>query len=257
MKRIDQCVISKSVHDFPFNRLYDLKPYYDSVRPCIFFGCYDDEDFQAIRAHNGMVVIWWCGQDALDFQKWGALNKLNIFHVTERVKVFEHVRDLGVKIKLNPCSNLAEPARITPLGNKIFAYCPASFPEYHGIDVIRELQRVIPYEIIMGDGSIHQDAWRKGLCNPYYNSCFIGLVLSPFAGGGATVIELGMRGRKCITNVVQLGNVINWETVEDVKRSIEEQSKYIGQFRINTVVETLKSLDFTNKFLELDQYELL
>lgn len=254
MKRIDQCHVSKSVHDFPFCRLYGLHTYYDSVKPLIVFGCYDDEDFQVIRNHNGMVVIWWCGQDALDFKKWDALKKLNVFHITERVKVHEHVRNF-VDIRLNPCSNLAEPAPITPLGNKVFCYAPASYPEYHGIDIIRELQKTVPYEFVIGDGSINQNDWRAGACEPIYRSCFIGLVLSHFAGGGASVIELGMRGRKCVTNVVRLGNVINWEAAEDVREAITQEAKNIGRTKVNVVIDTLKTLDFTNQFLEIHRYE--
>lgn len=255
MKRIDQCHVSKSVHDFPFCRLYDLKPYYDSVKPLIVFGCYDEEDFQIVRNHNGLVVIWWCGQDALDFTKWGAINKINVFHVTERVKVYEHVKQRGTNITLNKCSNLAEPARITPLGNKVFAYAPASYPEYHGIEIIRELQKQIPFEFVIGDGSINQNDWRAGACEPIYKSCFIGLVLSHFAGGGASVIELGLRGRKCVTNVVELGNVINWKTTEDVRVAIMTEAKNIGRHKLGVVVDTLKSLDFTNEFLNIDRYE--
>lgn len=255
MKKIDQCHISKSVHDFPFCRLYDLKHYYDSLRPCVFFGCYDDEDFQAIREHNGLAVIWWCGQDALDFKKWDALDKLNIFHVTERVKVYEHLQSKGIRVKLNPCSNLAEPAEISPLGNKVFAYAPASYPEYHGIEIIRELQKSLEWEIVLGDGSIKQPDWRAGACEPIYRSCFIGLVLSHFAGGGASVIELGLRGRKCVTNVVQLGNVINWKSTEDVRMAIQGEAKHIGKQRPKVVTETLKTLDLTNEFLNVDRYD--
>lgn len=253
--KIEQCYISKSVHDFPFCRLYGLKPYFDSSRPCVFFGCYDEEDFQAIRSHTGLVVIWWCGQDALDFKNWAAFDRLNIFHVTERVKVFEHIRDLGIKVKLNPCSALAEPAPITPLGNKIFAYAPASYPQYHGIEIIRELQKSIDYEIILGDGSINQNDWRAGACEPIYKQCFMGLVLSHFAGGGASVIELGLRGRRCVTNVIELGNVIKWEGIDDIRSAITKEAKHINQVQLSVVISTLKSIDYTNKFLQLSEYE--
>lgn len=251
--RIPQCHISKSVHDFPFCRLYDLKPYYDSLKPCVFFGCYNDEDLRAIRNHKGLAVIWWCGQDALDFRNWDALDRINIHHVTERVKVYDHIKDMGQQVTLNKCTNLAEPAETTPLGNKIFAYCPMSYPEYHGIDIIRELQRE-SYDLIIGDGSIIQNEWRAGKCEPFYESCFIGLVLSPFAGGGASVIELGLRGRKCVTNVVKLGNVINWEGIDDIICAIESQKKYIGKLRPQVVLDTMKSIDHTNEFLNTEKY---
>lgn len=252
--RINQCHISKSVHDFPFKRLYGLTGYVDSAAPCVFFGCYNDEDLKAIVSHNGLAVIWWCGQDARDFNQWHLFGP-NVKHVTERLKVYEHIRDAGWNVRLNPCSNLAEPAELSPLGNKVFAYCPKSYPEYHGIEHIEFLDKVMPYEFVIGDGSILQPEWRAGKCEPIYRECFIGLVLSPFAGGGASVIELGLRGRKCVTNVVSLGNVINWSTVDDIVAAIMTEANNIGSIRPNVRRHTFESMDLTNKFLNVDEYE--
>lgn len=251
--RIRQCHVSKSVHDFPFTRLYGLDNYNDSLAPCVFFGCYNDEDLKAILHHKDLAVIWWCGQDAKDFKDWHLFGP-NVKHVTERLKVYEHVKSLGVDIKLLPCSNLAERCEVSPLGNKIFAYCPMSYPEYHGIDIINELKARLPYEFMIGDGSIPQPEWRAGKCEPFYKDCFIGLVLSPFAGGGASVIELGLRGRKCITNVIELGNVIRWETTEDIIKAIVSESNNIGFTQHDVAIQTLQSMDLTNKFLNTDEY---
>lgn len=248
--RISQCRISKSVHDFPFCRLYNLSAYTDPNQPAVFFGCYDERDLEAVLAHRSLAVIWWCGQDALDFKQW-ELFPSNVRHVTERLKVWEHLQSRGCK--LLPCSNLAEPAEPTPLGSKIFAYCPASYPEYHGIELINEL-RSRGHDIILGDGSIPQNDWRAGRCNELYDQCFIGLVLSNFAGGGASVIELGLRGRKCVTNVVQLGNVINWRTLADIEQAIEREKSKIGTVCYSVRDQTLNTLDHTNHFLLLENY---
>lgn len=252
--RIEQCHISKSLHDFPFCRLYDLNPYFDSARACVFFGCYDAEDVSAIRSHTDLTVIWWAGQDALDFKDWHLFSK-KVVHVTERVKVYELLKSQGIAIRLLPCSNLAEPAKITPLGKKVFAYCPASYPEYHGSNVLQELQEYGKWELIIGDGSIPQNNWRAGACNPIYDQCFIGLVLSRFAGGGASVMELGLRGRMCVTNVLKLGNVINWSSTEDVIKAIESEEINISKVRPSVVIDTLKTIDFSNTFLNLNEYD--
>jgi hypothetical protein len=112
------------------------------------------------------------------------------------------------------------------------------------------------YEIIVGDGSIKQPEWRAGACEAIYKECFIGLVLSHFAGGGASVIELGLRGRKCVTNVVKLGNVINWKTTEDVTKAIRHEAKFIGKERPGIAIDTLNSLDLTNEFLNIEKYDI-
>jgi hypothetical protein len=252
--RIAQCHISKSVHDFPFYRLYDLNPYHDVTAPCVFFGCYNEEDLKAILRHNGLIVIWWCGQDALDFQQWDLLTDKRVFYVTERLKVHEHLQSIGVSCRLNKCTNLADKAICTPKGDKVFAYVPASYPEYHGINVINIVRDAIPYEIIIGDGSIKQNEWRAGKCNEYYDQCFIGLVLSHFAGGGATVMELGLRGRKCVTNVIDIANVIRWKDPTDVISAITIESSTICETDSDLAILTLESMDLQNQFLNTEQY---
>lgn len=251
--RISQCAVSKSVHDFPFERLYGLTSYVDSAAPCVFFGCYDRDDVSKITHHKGLAVIWWCGQDALDFKGWSTFGT-NVVHVTERVKVYEHIKSLGIQCRLLPCTNLSEPGPITPLGNKVFAYAPGSYPEYHGIEIINQLRDSLPYEFVIGDGSIPQPEWRAGKCEPIYKECFVGLVLSHFAGGGASVIELGLRGRKCVTNVVKLGNVINWTNIDDIMIAIHDQAKFIGQPRAIVACDTILSIDYSNKFLNINEY---
>lgn len=250
--RIAQCRISKSVHDFPFRRLFTLQEYFDVHAPAIFFGCYDETDLLAIQQHEGLAVIWWCGQDARDFQNWDIFGN-NVHHVTERLQVYEHMKALGINVTHNTPSNLAEPAECKPLGNKIFAYCPASYPEYHGIEIINEL-RSRGHDIILGDGSIPQDDWRAGRCNELYDQCYVGLVLSAFAGGGASVIELGLRGMKCVTNVIDIGNVIRWKTVGDVEVAIIAEAQYIGKTRLYVAKHTLNTLDLSHKFLYTEEY---
>jgi hypothetical protein len=249
---ISQCHISKSVQDFPFRRLYKLGEYVDSLAPCIFFGCYNDEDFQAILNHRSLAVVVWCGQDSLDFRSWGSFGA-NVRHASGK-NVCKYVRSKGVTIKEILCANLAEPAEVTPLGDKVYAYAPKSCPKYHGIEVINQLREKIPFDIIIGDGSIPQDEWRSGKCNEYYNQCFVGLALSKYAGGTTSVIELGVRGRKCVTNVATLGNVIRWENIDDVVSAIWEESHWIGYARFNVAQATYASMDLTNKFLNENEY---
>lgn len=252
--KINQAYVSKSVHDFPFLESYYLTGYIDSSRPCVFFGCYRREDIDAVLNHRSIAVIWWCGQDALDIKDWKIFNKPNIFHVTERKNVKQYMDWQLVNCELLPCSDMGLKGKPMKLGNKIFAYAPKSYPEYHRIDIINNLKEK-GYDILIGDGSCRQSEWRAGKCDEYYSQCFIGLVLSPFAGGGATVIELGLRGIPCVTNVVDLPNVIHYKTEEGVERAINLNNINVGGKYIELAKTVSNAIDYEHKFLNIERYE--
>lgn len=252
--RINQCYSSKSVHDFPFKDMYGLTGYIDSSRPCVFFGCYDQTDLEAILSHNSLAVIWWCGQDALTFKDWKLLDKLNIRHVTERNNVKKYLEWLLVPCELLPPSDMGLKGEAQVLGKKIFAYAPKSFPPYHRIDIINSLKEK-GYDIIVGDGSCDQAEWRAGKCDEYYSQCYLGLVLSPFAGGGATIIELGLRGIPCVTNVIDLPNTIKYETRANVEDTINLLASTIGTKQEDLREKVIKSLDYKHEFLNQKRYD--
>lgn len=247
--KIEQGYISKSVEDFPFLTSYGLRNYTDSLKPCVFFGCYRSEDLEILLRHNGLSVVFWCGQDAVDFTEWSMIK--HIHHVTYHRHIYELLKD-KIKIHLLYPKDFGTKVEITPLGNKIYAYVPASCPSYHGMEIIEQLKT--EYEIIIGDGSIPQDEWRAGRCNEFYNPSFIGLMLSPFAGGGSSIIEMGLRGRRCITNVFDLPHTIPWRSVEDVENIIKKESKKIGTIEMEISNQVQAFLD-KGEFLDTEFYE--
>ena len=61
-----------------------------------------------------------------------------------------------------------------------------------------------------------------------YKDCFVGLRLTNMDGLGATNIELGLMGIKCITNNIS-PNCLHWNNVDDIINHIENESKNIGR----------------------------
>lgn len=250
--RITQAYISQSVADFSFYEKFGLEPYTDINEPAIFFGCYSDKDLLAILRHTGFKVIYWCGQDALDFKDWGFVNGL--YHVTCLNKVYQLLSTVPMVYppKLLTQFNIIPPAEVKPLGDKIYAYLPMSHPRYHGIETLINLNS--KYEIIIGDGSIPQNEWHEGKADEIYSQVFLGLVLSPFAGGGQSIIEMGIRGIKCVTNVLTLPNVINWNTLQDIENAIKAESKKIGREQHDLSELVKLSLDNEFNFLNTEYY---
>lgn len=251
--RIQQCYISKSVHDFPFKETYKLIDYTDQDQPCVFFGCYNPEDLETIRTHRGLAVIWWCGQDALTFKDWISLDLPNIFHITERKNVKTYMDWCCVGCTLTAITDLGVKGEPMERGDKIFAYAPKSSPQYHGIKIIEELKG-LGYDILIGDGSVIQSEWRAGVLDDYYSQCYIGLVLSPFAGGGASIIEMGLRGIPCITNVMELPNTIKFRDTVDCKYLIDQNRHLIGTKGIALSEMVKESIDYNHNFLNTENY---
>ena len=244
---ITQCRVSKSVNDFPFHEIYKLDDYRDSLQPCVFFGMYRFEDLTILKEHKSDKVVFWTGQDALEWlPESGAFG---FFNVTAHPKVCEHIKSLGFECKLVSPSSFLNSINPQKLGPNIYAYCPTSAPDYHGKNVLDELRRG-GYEIIIGDGKISQDVWRHA-CNGFYNDIFIGLCLSEFAGGGTSIIEMGLRGVKVITNVFDLPNCIQWSDAQDIANKIEKEKVNIGYTNKKLASDVWHSLDHKFEWLSI------
>lgn len=247
--RIKQGFISKSIDDFPFLQVCCLDYYNNDSEPCIFFGCYRYEDYLLIKNHRGFKAIFWGGQDAINNPYLNDLKEVN--HFTYHSNVVEQLKPY-FKVNLIKPLDFGSKMSTAPNGNKVYAYVPSSASDYHGGQLVNELKKT--NKIIVGDGSHSQEYWRNGKCNEYYDQCFVGLCLSEFAGGGSTIIELGLRGKRCITNVFTLPNCISWKTLNDVEIAIQKERENIGIFNFDVARNTRQNLGILD-FLETNFYQ--
>lgn len=252
--RITQCKISKSVSDFPFRKVYGLTEYVDFDAPCLFIGCYNEDDICAILEHKSLAVIMWSGIDSLDFHYWKLFDKPNIKHLSGG-NVSAHIRNYRFcyEKKLN---NLEE-RTIAPVvkGNKIYVYMPKSSEQYHNIETFEKIK--VNQEYIIGNGSISQTDWRAGKADEIYSQCFIGLVLNGYSGGVTGVVEMGVRGIKVVTNVCSLPNVIIWKTVNDIEAAIKTEAVNIGKVDKDLSAFVYDCLDNNFEFLNTEFYETM
>lgn len=233
--------------DFDFHQAYALDDYKNYKEPSVFFGMYRYEDYCLFMQHNSQDRVFWTGQDVIMFD-WQ--NYFTGTNVTAHPKVKKHIEDKGLKCSLVKPAAFGLTMKPQVLGKKIYAYCPNSAPDYHGKKIIDEL-RCGGYEIIVGDGQFTQVQWKSGLNEMHYNQCFIGLCLSEFAGGGLSIIEMGLRGMKVVTNVFNLPNCIPWNSIHDIVQAIEDQRRLIGQTRESVARYTWDGLDHKHEWLEI------
>lgn len=251
--RITQCYISQSIKNFPFREKYGLSEYHDKTSPCIFFGLYRKEDLQAVLQHTGLCVIRWSGVDALSFRQWRQLKRQNIHHITPFVANHTILLRNDLNCKLIPPAKLDRKSIPLKLGNSIYAYCPSPAKPYHRYDLIEQLSK--SFNVIVGDGTIPMKDW-PSVADSYYSKCFAGVVLNNHAGGGASIIEMGIRGMRVVTNVFDLPHTIKWQSYEDVESFlINEKERATGTINHHLADQVCSVLDDEMKYIYTDFYE--
>lgn len=227
--RITQCHISKSVADFPWLQIYQLDDYRSETEACVFFGMYRYEDMRLLVKHHGDATVFWTGQDVLQ-EKWRSDKRVFTYrNITAHPRVAKYIIALGYECELVAPSSFLNDFWPQTLGQKIYAYCPNNMPQYHGVEVINELKRA-GYEITIGDGTIPQTDWRSER-EKYYADICIGLCLSSLAGGGTSIIEMGLRGVRVVTNVFNLPHTLPWVDNGDVEQSAQQIAGIIDNER--------------------------
>lgn len=242
--RITQGYVSKSVMSFPFHEIYALDDYNSWEKPSVFFGMYRYEDLRLVEDNKEEKIIFWTGQDVqdcTDFPK--AIN------VTAHPKVYRMFNDLGLECQLVTPSTFLNAVQPQQLGPKIYAYCPRSAEDYHGKKALDEL-RLMGYDILIGDGSIPQHLWKHSQ-DGFYADIFVGLCLSDFAGGGTSIIEMGLRGIPVITNVFDLPNCIPWTDAQHIALFIEGLKSDIGKTNEKLANDVWNELDHEHNWLDI------
>lgn len=237
--------------DFPFHQTYALDDYKDRHEPAIFFGMYRYEDLQLLNNHEAHAVTFLTGQDAkqwsiYDLRLIGQFSNIKTAHK----KVCDYINSNGRHCELVKPAAFLNTVQPQKLGDRIYAYCPNSAPDYHGMPIIKQLQEA-GYKIVIGNGEFSQFEWSHGVANMHYHQIFIGLCLSEFAGGGGSIIEMGLRGMKVVTNVFDLPNCIPWNSLEDIMQAIEDERKLIGTTNEKLANQVWNDLDHQHKWLEI------
>ena len=255
--RISQCHISKSVADFPWLQIYSLDDYGADNQPAVFFGMYRYEDASILLQHKSEATVFWTGQDVLQ-EKWKSDPRVFGFrNVTAHPKVAAFIRSKRYDCELVAPSSFLNRYKPQPLGTKVYAYCPNSMLSYHGKSVLDELRRG-GMDITVGDGTISQEDWRSEKSSVAYQDICIGLCLSSFAGGGTSIIEMGLRGVRVVTNVFTMPHTIPWVDEGDAEQSaqqinvfIMDERKRAGTTNPRLARKVYKSLDHEFKWLEI------
>jgi len=197
---------------------------YDPYETCFFAGIYNDEDLKRLQNHQGRAYILWLGMDAIN--KYKVLHVANLSMDVKFLAISKFIEDQfkALEIPYYRIPNIAFTDytfwESCVLGNKIYCYAPTEHYKLSWMDQIKEYG----YDVIVVKSARQHN--RESL-KELYKECFLGLRLTDFDGNSATVMELGLMGRRSIFNGDNI-NAINWKNRYELKDLIDKEAERIG-----------------------------
>jgi hypothetical protein len=248
MSRFLQAYVAPSINFFKkdFLSKYGLVEYYDVNKPAIFFGA--RESSELIKNHKNYKLILPCTPNDIplisDYEK-------TIFVCSDNYLLPKNV----IRKSITPEIKNYDIFKPNPLGDKIYFYSGFKNGWNFNTDLIKDLQKKINYEIITTSHNklidYHSIDYLK---KNYYDKTFLNLNFS-HGNGLASVIELGLMGRKTIFNPkiknniqrIEFPNFINYNTIDDILIIINEESKKIG-----TIQDPINAHNIKDEWLDLN-----
>lgn len=256
MSRIKQFYSSPELNHFRahFSRNYGLSDYYSKDEPSVFYGCYSEHDLNMIRSHRSLGVVVWGGSDIMNKVRLRRiLEKKNLRYVARSDFIVEDLLNSGVGStcfrKIPLISTNVGSFQPTIKKNKIYCYKTANYKVRQDA-MYEEVKTKLRgrFKIIEKDPrtKINQSEMDKLL-----GECFIGLRLVSHDGLSNTVIELGLKGRKCLWNGGS-PNSIPYKNADDVVNSIFDESRTIGTIDKPMSDSVAEFVETNQDWLELD-----
>jgi len=252
--KINQCYLSTTVKHggkfVNFPQKYGCTKYKTKDKPAFFFGLYTAEDLKVLKNHRSMAVVIWRGGDATREKNIKlSSSRHNIKHIAISSFIADDLKSTGINYKFLPIvgSNIKK-MKATPLGKCIYAYVPKNHRKFYGGDIIDKLKKRSNYKIIVSSSSSRYS--KKKMLN-IYDNCFCGLRLTEHDGIANTVIELGLKGRKCIYNGCT-PNAICWnkKDIDSILLRIDEEAKKIGSTNTELAKQVAKYIDIGEEWLD-------
>jgi hypothetical protein len=214
-----------------FKQIYNLASYTDKNKPCIFFGFYLPEDFDAIRNHTGDRYIMFGGTDC-DFTYKHVHNAVRTIMRTGFKKCFSISSDIKQRLDTHNVPNtligdfsLVDATLFKPCtspGDSIFIYNGlngAKRGEVYGESIYTQVTKKLPNYNYIYSNELHTSYDKMpGI----YKKCFIGLRLTPNDGNANMVQELQAMNIPVVHNQSTYG--LNWKTVDCIINHIKDHS---------------------------------
>jgi hypothetical protein len=268
MTIINQGYVSKSLSFFKisFMKKYNLVEYTNINKPCVFYGCYNDNDLNKIINHQSLKVVVFGGTDTyykkINFSKRMLMTIKNIpntFFVSQSKFISDDLKHFNINYKflqIAPTVNLK--CIPTKKGPNIYVYTNphneltyGSNFYYRLIKEFKDINFILTCAKKSNNNKIK--CYSKNELHKIYSSCFLGLRLIQHDGISATIQEMGLLGIKTINN----GNspaCINYTNYDSIVRIIKDERKKIGEVDNEISKKTYDFLNINNDWLDTKYY---
>jgi hypothetical protein len=229
INNIEYINVSKALKHFESRicEKFNLRKYNklcDKFEKVVFFGLYDNEDYEKITNHIGIKYLMWGGTDSniqYDFRKvWveKISNYLDISNLAISDDIYKSLNDCGIeaqRIYLNMVdTNIFKP--VENLGSSIYIYngFTKGNEEIYGKSVYEEVIKKLPeYKYIFSN----ELGLEYSTMPEVYSQCFIGLRLTSHDGNANTIQEFNAMNIPIIFNG---DGGIDWTDSDDIVKKI-------------------------------------
>jgi hypothetical protein len=250
--KIKQAYISKSVESFKmqFFSKYGLIDYKDRNSDIIMFGLYSEDDYLFYNAHEGFIVLVWCGSDGmwLNQQKANIIKqRSNVRHIAIGGFLCEDLQKYDIKHEFIPVSPtiISDEIKVKPKGQNVYSYGTNDW-SFYNLNLAVEAIKKTGFPYVFSELSHFT---RENIIK-VYESAFINLRLTVHDGLPNTVIEMGLMGRRSVYNG-NLPNCIKWTDEKSIVDAINNEA-YEGDFNNKRISEEMKDfLNISDKWMQI------
>jgi hypothetical protein len=257
--KIDQIYIAPNLEEYfgkNFREKWNLKKYHDPTSPSFFLGLFSNDDFRIFNEHAALSVFLPAGGEILRDKDLiiTTLKSKKENHIVSYGKIADFFKKNNIFChELNISVKSYDTFIPTALGSKIYYYLGVNGNRHSelGYDkVIKPLIDELGEELFISTqnipiGTLHDN---------FYKNCFLYIQPQPSAGL-TTMFELGHMGIMTASNFSNtLPNVINYESLEDLKKIIENEKNKIGTIQEELSQKVKNSFFQKNDWLDTDYY---
>lgn len=227
LSNILQVYVSKGLYMFKERifQKYNLKHYFNTNLPSLFFGVYTDDDLYCLNKHNNIKYIIWGGQD-VNNQK--TLNEVKNLHNCIHLSISECIYKRLLNSQINSILidfNLVDHKLFKPCnvkGNNIFIFNGQTKGReaIYGKKYYKEITNKLPqFNFILSNtlNCKHEEM------PSVYAKCFIMLRLTEYDGNANSVQECEAMNIPVVHNQSKYG--LKWKSVDDIISHILHFSK--------------------------------
>jgi hypothetical protein len=231
---------------------FNLTPVADFTAPVVIYGMYNMDDYSFFETFEPFKIILWRGTDAKIMNSERARRILagrNYRNIAASKTVQKSLAAFNIESEVMPITSTPLNIPLAKRGKYVYCYVCSTSPIMHKryqFDRLKKLEHALKIKFLY----INQNSYKfKKLLN-IYRQCCIGIRLLDHDGLSNSIIEMGLMGRRTISNS-GLPHTIPWKTMKDVKNAIVREYKRRLEDNSQIRADYLKLIDIGDKWLEI------